>query len=401
MKLSTTICVKLGLVFSILACICGCWSSRELNNRGFTFIMLVDKAENGGVEVTLGFPLSIRMTPGQAGGSASQSGPPFTYITRSADNISQAFRVIQSDISRSISFGQTRNIVIGEKLAEDGIDSILEFINRQPAFHLSANLFVMEGKATDIKKTPLVFERFISDILSSFIARHVTLDTTAKDFMMAEYLGGDILLPLLKVNPHPEGEGGESEKKEWLASGGAAIMSAGKMSKLRLSAQDLRGALWISSQLDTSIISIPSPSDGKEISVVAQGVGTKIRPKMKEGKLRFQINSTAKGYVLSSQSEIDLRDPKKLSQIQDALEQDIVKRLSQVIEKTRKARSDSFLMSQYLDWRYPKTWNRLKNEWREYYASELPIDIKVNFELNQTGGAYRSTTQETSKEKSF
>ncbi|WP_435925435.1 Ger(x)C family spore germination protein [Paenibacillus sp. DYY-L-2] len=398
---TTTIFVKLGLVFLMLACVCGCWSSRELNNRGFTFIMLVDKAENGGVELTLGFPLPIRMTPGQAGGSSSQSGPPFSYITRTADNISQAFRVIQSDISRSISFGQTRNIVIGEKLAEDGIDSILEFVNRQPAFHLSANLFVMEGKVTDIKKTPLVFERFISDILSSFVARHSTLDTTAKDFMMAEYLGGDILLPLLKVNSKPEGEGGESEKNEWLASGGAAIMSAGKMSKLKLSAQELRGALWISSQLDTSIISIPSPSDGKEISVVAQGVGTKIRPKMKEGKLRFQINSTAKGYVLSSQSEIDLRDPKKLSQIQDALEQDIVKRLSQVIEKTRKAQSDSFLMSQYLGWRYPKTWNRLKNEWREYYASELPIDIKVNIELNQTGGAYRSTTQETSKEKSF
>lgn len=401
MKCSMTTCLKLGLVFSMLACICGCWSSKELNNRGFTFVMLVDETEEGKVQLTLGFPLPIRMIPGQAGGGSGQTGQPSTFITRSADNISQAFRAIQSDISRSISFGQTRSIVIGQRLAEKGIDSILEFVNRQPAFHLSANLFVLEGEVINIKKTPLIFERFLSDILNSFIARHVTLDTTAKDFMMAEYLGGDILLPLLKMNPHPEGEEESSENTGWLASGGAAVMSGGKMSKVQLSAKELRGALWISSQIDSSIVSIPSPTDGKEISVVAQGIGSKIRPKLKDGKLLFQIKSQATGYVLSSQSEVDLRDPKQLSLIQSTLEQDIVKRLTEVIEKTRAAKSDAFLMSQYLSWRYPKIWDRMKEGWREFYASELPVEITVDFQLNQTGGMYRSTTQETSVEKNF
>ncbi|MNE74776.1 hypothetical protein D3C80_1708780 [compost metagenome] len=64
--------------------------------------------------------------------------------------------------------------------------------------------------------------------------------------------------------------------------------------------------------------------------------------------------------------------------------------MEQVLNKTRQAKSDAFLMSNYLDWRYPNAWNKIKARWKDYYASSLPIEISVDIDLDRTGGNYRS-----------
>ncbi|WP_334071465.1 MULTISPECIES: Ger(x)C family spore germination protein [Paenibacillus] len=382
-----------GLAIAVLAITGGCWSSKEINNRAFALSMLVDRTDNGEIELTISFPLPNRMIPGQAGGSGQAKGEPYSFVTKKAPNISEALREIQVDMSRTISFGQTRIIVIGRKLAEHGIESIIEFVHRQPAFHLSANMFVTPDSLKDISNTPLIFERFVSDILRKYINQHVTLDTTVKDYILAYYQGGDILLPLLSFGRQPDIETSDQAKDTWMGTGGAAIFKGGKMSKIELSTQELRGALWISSQLTSSIVTVNAPSDGKEISCVAENIGTKIKPEIKEGKVAFQVRSHADAYVLSSSSSIDLKNPDNLEQIGDLLEKDIERRFSSVLSKTRKARSDAFLMSQYLDWRYPEEWRKIKPKWREYYATELPIEVKVGIKLDRTGSITRSVMQ--------
>ncbi|MGV2794734.1 hypothetical protein GNF78_16125, partial [Clostridium perfringens] len=113
----------------------------------------------------------------------------------------------------------------------------------------------------------------------------------------------------------------------------------------------------------------------------------------------FQVLSQASAYVLSSNASVDLKDPDKLEKIEDLMEQDIKARLEKVLAKTRKARSDAFLMSQYLDWRYPKVWRKIEPEWREYYAAELPIEVKIKIKLDRTGGITRSVTQNNYKKR--
>lgn len=98
-------------------------------------------------------------------------------------------------------------------------------------------------------------------------------------------------------------------------------------------------------------------------------------------------------------SDIDFKDPEVILQVEKILDKDTERRLRLVIDKTRQAQSDSFLMSQYLDWKYPKAWNSIKDRWKSYYATELPIEIDVSIRLNRTGGVYRSIKQETEKIK--
>lgn len=387
------------LILLLFTGVGGCWSSMELNTRAFIQSVLVDRTEDGQIHLYIGVPLPNRMVPGQAGGNSSTPSEPFAIVGKKADNLSQALRLIQVDLSRSLSFGQTRVIVVGRRMAEHGIDEIIEFVNRQPAFRLSANLYVTTNEVDEITKIPLVFERFLSDILKRYVSTHVTLDTTVKDFKLAKYKGGDILAPLLVFGKASEVSMENPKKNEWMGSGGAAIFSAGKMSDITMNRKELQGALWISSQLRSSIITIKSPTDGKEISCTTEEINTAIKPVFKQGEISFKIKSEAKAHVLSSMSDIDLKDPEVILELEQILNKTTEERLRLVINKTRQARSDSFLMSQYLDWRYPKAWASIKDRWKSYYATELPIDIDVKIRLNRTGGVYRSVEQETETTK--
>lgn len=81
------------LIFLLLIGVGGCWSAQELNNRAFVNTVLIDRTEDGQVELTLGIPLPNRMIPGEAGGTGQPEGDPFSFITRRAENLSQALNL--------------------------------------------------------------------------------------------------------------------------------------------------------------------------------------------------------------------------------------------------------------------------------------------------------------------
>lgn len=385
------------LVFLLLIGVGGCWSAEELNNRAFVNTVLIDLTEDGQTELTLGVPLPNRMIPGQAGGTGQPQGDPFSFVSKRAENLSLALNKIQVDLSRNISFGQTRIIVVGRRLAEQGLDKVIEFVFRQPSFRLSASLFVTPGNVKEITRSPMVFERILSDILRKYVNNHFALDTTVKDYKLALYHGGDILIPLLNFGELPGVAQEDPKKDRWMGSGGAAIFSGGRMAKTELTPQEHQVALWISSQLKNTTVTIPSPTDGEEVSFFIEGIKTDIIPVVKGDNVSFQIKSNAKAYVETSLSHIDLKKPQVLQQLEEILGKKMEKEFLDVLTKTRQARSDAFIMSQYLEWRYPGIWNKVQEHWKHIYAKELPIEVDVEVQLNRTGGVYRSVVQETNR----
>lgn len=385
------------LIFLLLIGVGGCWSAQELNNRAFVNTVLIDRTEDGQVELTLGIPLPNRMIPGEAGGTGQPEGDPFSFITRRAENLSQALNLIQIDLPRNVTFGQTRVVVVGRREAEHGLDEVVEFVFRQPSFRLSASLFVTPGEVKEITKAPMVFERILTDILRKYVNNHYVLDTTVKDYKLALYQGGDILIPLLSFGELPGIAKENPKTNRWMGSGGAAIFSNGKMAKTVLTPLEHQTALWISSQLKNTTLTISSPTDGKEMSFYIEEIKTDIKPKVQGDQVSFRLVSSAKAYVESSLSHIDLKDPQVFQQLEEILSKDVEEQFIRVLNKTRQARSDAFLMRQYLDWKYPKVWHTMQDQWKNYYANELPIEVDVNIRVNRTGGVYRSVVHETNR----
>ncbi|TXK83685.1 Ger(x)C family spore germination protein [Paenibacillus sp. N3.4] len=375
--------IRIFLLISILLSLTGCWSRIEINDRTFVTGVYVDRLDNGNVEVSLGFPLPNRYT--SAGGpntGAEGNGNPYTIISKSAESIPVAIRKIRSDLTREISWGHCRVIVVGRKMAESGIDSILEFVAREPNFHTKTYFMVAPGKGSDIGKLTPVFERLPSEILREFGKRRVTLDTSIKDILEAEVTGGDTIAAMLSLG-EKEMISEKGNVGAWVGTNGAALFQDSKM-VATFNMEEMRAGLWIQGKMKSSLNSLKSPTDGKMISFIILQSKSKIMPRIQNNKINFDIHIQAEDDIQSSESNIDLNDPKQIIVLQDMLSVQLKERIMNAITKTQTLGIDVFNFGRYVDWWYPKVWNKHKKNWRSTYKN-CEINVSTHVVVKRMG----------------
>jgi spore germination protein KC len=369
------------LLFSSLLMITGCWSRIEVNDRAFVTGMYIDRSDNGSYEVSLGFPLPNRMGGGQSPGVPS-GGNPYTILTKTAESIPVAIREIRSDLSREITWGHCRVIVVGKQAAEYGIDTLLEFVAREPNFHTKSYLMVAPGKARDVTELTPVFERLPAEVLREFSKRKVTLDTNVKDFLEASASGGDMIAGLLTIG-QTKMLSEKGKESTWVGTDGAALFKMGKMIGT-LDVTGMRVGLWLKGKMKSSLISLKSPSDGKPMSFIILSSRASIKPFIDGEKIGFHIKIEAEDDIYSSESDMDLTDPKEIIRIQELLSEQLKRRITRTLYKTQDMGVDVFQFGRRLDWRYPKVWSKHKDQWHvDYKMCTFIVDTNVH--VKRTG----------------
>ncbi|MDD9265565.1 Ger(x)C family spore germination protein [Paenibacillus sp. GCM10023248] len=365
--------------FGLFACIIilsGCWSRIEINDRAFVTAMFIDYPEDGVYEVSLGFPLPNRMATGIGLSLGGTSGNPYSIVTKRGESIPVAIRKIRSDLSREISWGHCRVIVIGRKMAELGIDQLLEFTAREPNFHTKTFLFVSPTTGKDIANLTPVFERLPSEVLREFAQRNVTLGATIKDFLEAEASGGDMVTGLLTIG-QMEMVSEKGKMSTWVGTDGAALFKSGTMVGT-LDVIGMRAGLWLNGKMMSSMNSIHSPTDGKTISFLIQTSKSSITPIVHGDKIEFSIRIEAEDDVLSSESNLDLMDPEQIRMLESLLSEQLKDRVTRTLRTTQSKGADVFNFGKMVSWKYPKKWKEIKSHWRETYANcEFHVDARI------------------------
>ncbi|MET3287443.1 UNVERIFIED_CONTAM: spore germination protein KC [Brevibacillus sp. OAP136] len=354
----------------------GCWSSVELNDRSFARMMLIDKAKEG-IELTLAFPLPNRLIPGQSGGTGEQTGKPYTFISKKGRDIGEAYRKIQADLSRSITFGQTSVIVLGNGLAKEGMMQVLDFLQREPRIHINASIYLTPGKAQELMVVPSIFERFPVDILVDYSKAHVTLNTTVKDCLVAFYHGGDIILPSLTFETKTLPTEMENPQK-WMGTGGAGIFRQGKL-VASLSTYEMRGAMWVMGQMRNAEVSVKSSTDGKYVDYMVNQTRTKITPSISGDQVMIKIKVEADASLITSDSDVDLLDPAQQHKLEQGISDLVEKRMAKAVERAKASGADVFRFGEYIDWYEPRQWRRIAPQWRELYRK-----VTVSYDAHVT-----------------
>ncbi len=166
MKLLRTILVALLLI----ALLSGCWNRKEINELAIQVGTAIDKVGDQyrvAVEVVVPAEVSAR-----APGSGRS---PVTIYEATAPTIFEAFRKLTETSPRKIYSAHIRVLVLGEKLAREGIVDVLDALSRNP--EARADFYIMiarksEGK--DVLKILTTLEKIPADDL------FYTLDTSAK-----------------------------------------------------------------------------------------------------------------------------------------------------------------------------------------------------------------------------
>lgn len=371
------------LVVTLPLLLSGCWASIELNNRAFVTLMIIDQKENG-IELTLGFPLTTKLIPGQSPSGTGEATKNFTFVSQSSDTIEDAFQKIQSDLSRKITFRQTHNIIVNDEYAKKGIGEVLEFVSRNPYLRLNNNLFMIEGNAKEkLSQAPIFFERFPVSVLDAYVKNRNLIDVTIRDFLLSAATGGDSLVPILEFEKR--NNVGEGDPKASLGTGRSAIFRKGTFIQPILSVEETRGALVALSQLKEITYSIDSPTDGKKIGLIIQRANTRINPVFKNNKLTVSIHSEGNANVISSSSNINLHDTKALVELKHALEKIGSKNILTMLTRTQSVEADVLGIGDYVSAKYPNKWKKIEKDWRKYYKDEVDFNVQVEINIKRAG----------------
>src|SRR5690554_976187 len=111
---------------------------------------------------------------------------------------------------------------------------------------------------------------------------------------------------------------------------------------------------------------------------------------MKENnQLSFQLVIESKDDLLSVLSDIDVSDTKILKELEENFADAINERIQNTFRKTQELGVDAFNLGEYFEWHYPKDWNRMKENWPDYYKN-LELESEVTLKIKRPGATKNS-----------
>ncbi|MDN4601020.1 Ger(x)C family spore germination protein [Paenibacillus sp. F6_3S_P_1C] len=378
------ITTKLSVVLICVLLCSGCWSKVEINERTFITTMYVDKGEKPGeIDISLSMPLPNRLTPEGTGGPGKN---PYALVSASASTIADAMEKIQTDLTRKLSWGHTRVVVFGEAYAREGIQDTMEWISREPLFHLSSYIMVAKGRARDVANLTPVFEETPSDVLREFATEENMLKTQMLSVLMADKMNQGFAAPLLESKATTMASE-DNKRKQWTSQVGGALFKQMKMVD-SISPEETRTVAWANRKLDTLSVSVET--DDEKASMTVYNMNSKIKVKLVNGKPFFDITLKGEAELNSVIPVLKVKDVVGVKQIQQKANEKASAYLTNAIKAGQRKKADILMLGYRLEWAYPRIWEQLRPVWNDYVKNDLQFNVhaKINIQFVGSESSY-------------
>jgi spore germination protein KC len=380
------------ILFLCLFVTTGCWDGRELNDLGIVLGWGMDLNKDGTYLASAQLAIPAKLSGGSGGGSGgagSSPGQGYYLETATGRNNTDAGQNIQLKLSRKIFPSHRRVIVLGEKLAENGLLNIIDEYSRNPEVRMRTDIFVVKGgTAKEFLSLPYTLEN-IPAIAAIKIHESVggTESTTFKQFLEEAHAeGGNPSLPMIGIVPSSTGgTSGQGQLKKTFRISGRAIFNEKLKMIGSLTDNEARLRFWVRGQLKTFTLTVQVPEGKGNISFAGRKYSGKIQPMLQGGKVKFFITLIGKGTIKENNTNLDLKDEVNNKAIERALNQNVRKQVTQMISRVQKKyKTDVFGFGEAVHRKYPKEWKKIKVNWNRTF-SEADIAVNVNVKVEQVG----------------
>ncbi|MFD2331311.1 Ger(x)C family spore germination protein [Cohnella sp. GCM10020058] len=375
------------LVALLVLPLSGCWSKIELNDRSFITSAYLDLGERPGeIMLTVGSPLPNRI--GSIGNTEStpQQGKSYTSVAASAPTIPEALDKIQNDLTRKLTWGQTRALVVSADYASQvGLQDVLEWASRNPSFPFRTFVFISEGNAREVMNLTPVYERAPAEVLRKYGNRKFVGQTTVKDLAVATTSGVGTVVPLLRTGQKPQIS--ENNKvSPWTGISGAAMIQDMRM-KGRLGISEAKVVSWVEGNLAGPMYDVLS--NAGKFDYKLNRLNASIAPVVSSaGDITCRVKLSAEATLESAVTSKNITNPAVLHELEGQMNVAIASDLQRALESSQSAGVDILELGQKLEWRYPRLWARLKNKWVQVYAEEVRFKTKVDIRVTHLDGEH-------------
>jgi spore germination protein KC len=366
----------LGLSFLSVFLLTGCWDRTEINDVAIVVGKAVDLDENGNFMISVQIPI-VSLIGGPSGGGGGGNEKKYMIETETGETIREAIGKMQDRLPRQLRFSHRRIIVLGEEYARKGIKNLFDEVARVPDNRLTTHLIVTEGKAFDMLSEKPKLERFSSEVIRELSKSRLvaTLNLKDTDQMLAAE-GSDPII--LYMTHHKRGEDASSG----ISIDGYAVFRDDKMVD-KITGDSMFGISFLRNSYKNMSLTVRKDGFNSLTFMVDKGT-TKLVPSIKDGQLHVKATIIIFANTLEDQI---IEDSSKIGVIEtheQALENEIKRICSDVLEVMKKQQADILSLGQNLYRRDPKVWKSVHNEW-DHYLSNMTYTIEVQSKVGNIG----------------
>ncbi|MGG0462571.1 Ger(x)C family spore germination protein [Priestia aryabhattai] len=379
-------------VITICLCISGCSNYRELNHIGVIIGVGIDQNNDSKQPYKVTYQV-INPSGLSQGSSSGGQGLPIINYTVTAKTIIEALKKASVVIPREHIASHLSLVIIGEKLARNGLDLVFDALDRGKQARTSIPVFIArDGTAENLLDVIEPFEVIPSKSILSTSQNNQKMYGVVSDVQVYEVIsdllsqGKELALPGISINKDTQNgkkaENLERTKPSAMQVQGLAMFRKGKLVRW-LDGEKARSVQLVKSEVKSTAIVVPC-SKTKSITVTTTGVKSQIKTTIRHGQPFLHTNLDVMGEITETSCESDLSDPKVLKELEKKIQNELKKQITKTISIAQKEKADIFGFGDSLSRTAPSYWRQHKQNWENLFSS-AKVSMNVNVSIVNTG----------------
>ena len=358
----------------IILSLCGCFSSKELDE--LAIVMGIGIEKNGdGIECTTQVIVPKNVGAGKDGGSSE--GEPYVNYKTEDNELSSCINKVSNLTGKSIYMSHNLVMILGQEAAKDGIYKYLDYFMRDNELRFSVAVLVADDKVKDVLDTEselteipsINISKISTELSQTFSGQNVTVLSFVEN-MMSKQKG--TLVPVLSI------DGNEDKKK--LKTDGAAVFADDKMI-CAISEKELRGVMWLLGDIYGGDV-ILNIGDGS-VSLRVGSVKSKLKPEFDQnGNLKFNAKVSADLNLV--RDDANIVEIIGMDEVLKALNASVAEEITASLLLMQDIGADVYGFGDTLYRRNPAAWHIVEDSWAERFQT-LDLNVTVDCKITESG----------------
>lgn len=389
----------IGLLF-LLGALTGCWSRKELNTIAIVVALGLDA---NGSETFVSMQV-VNPTEIASKNVGQGAGTPVTLFGGKGATVLESIRRMTTVLPRRSYMSHLRVLVIGEELAREGLNQVLDIISRN--YQLRSDFYIVvakEAEAHQVLKVLTPIERIPANKLYGTLelaqkewapTAKVRLDELINNLTTA---GKDSVLTGIRVmDGSAEAQSKiniqQVEPPTKLVYSGLAVFKKDKLVGW-LTESESKGYSYIINKVKSTVGSLPCPDGTGLIDFDIVRSKAAIKGAIVNGKPRIRLNISLEQDVGEVRCrKLDLTSPDTIAELEKVGAEKLREIVEQSVRKAQSLHADIFGFGQAIHRADPRAWKKLQPDWDELFRS-VPVDLQAQVKIRRLGTVIGSYTQ--------
>lgn len=374
----------------LLAALCGCWNSRELDTLGIVMGVGIDAGEK---EEELLFTAQL-VKPGEIGSPQSGSGrggAPYWNLQCAAATVFGAVRGLTAQSDRRLFFPHNEVIVLGREAAEGGVQRYLDFFQRGHETRSGVMLLVAEGQAAALLDVPSELENVPAANLAALSKQYADATAMARSVKLSDFVESLLSGSTAATAPLAEIVRDSQHGRDSVAITGTAVFRGDRMTGT-LTPTESRGLLWVLGEVKSGILVVPDPK-GDKVSLEILRVKTKVTPRLRDGVPVLRVAVREEGNLAEEMGRTDLTGLDDAAFLEDRAAEAIRQEIAAALHRAQTMGADIFGFGEAVRRKYPDAWDGMKENWDTLFKT-LEVEVVIDTNVRLIGRINRPSVPE-------